>query len=192
MLAAIDYGSKLAGTTVIAFSDFDKIDFHQSKIKKDADVFLHEILRGYSGKEVFIDAPLSLPLVYTREVSSPNFFYRKCDVVLQAMSPMFLGGLTARAMRLKYELAQSGLQLMETYPGFIARNLDLDQMGYKKEPANMKSLVKCIEPDLPGALQSSPINWHQFDALLALIGATRYARKIHQEVGNPEEGIIYI
>ncbi|MEM6380094.1 MAG: DUF429 domain-containing protein, partial [Bacteroidota bacterium] len=130
----IDYGSKMAGTTVIAFARADgKIEFYQSEKKKDADKMIETWLMEHSIKLVFIDAPLSLPKVYQKPTASGNYFYRKADAELRAMSPMFLGGLTARAMRLKAVLSEEACQLFEVYPGQLAKHLELPKEKYKKD-----------------------------------------------------------
>ncbi len=188
-IAGIDYGSKLAGTTVIAYFEGDQIIIRQSEKKSDADRFLQEVVGEEGLDNLFIDAPLSLPRAYFGQ--GQDFFYRSCDRELGAMSPMFLGGLTARAMKLQHQWEDLGIQCYETYPAQTAKRLDLIDKGYKKEVENIPKVLELINVGLGKSLP--PItNWHQFDALLALIAANRYQSNSHQTVGDPSEGCIYI
>ena len=87
----IDYGSKLAGTTVITY-DIDRVLYQlQSDKKSDADKFVLNHVTDLKPDAIYLDAPLSLPKAYFGE--GDDFFYRKGDKELRAMSPMFLGGL---------------------------------------------------------------------------------------------------
>ena len=106
MHIGIDYGAKLAGTTAICFEQSGQLKIWQSEKKKDADKFVQESIKQLQPTTVFIDAPLSLPLAYFGE--GENYFYRECDKILKGMSPMFLGGLTARAMRLAKPYTRNG------------------------------------------------------------------------------------
>ena len=98
--AGIDYGSKLAGTTCIAWMKEGQLKIIQSAKNQDADEWIITQLDNESIDQIFMDAPLSLPPAF-HDPLSDEFFYRAADRELKAMSPMFLGGLTARAMRLK-------------------------------------------------------------------------------------------
>ena len=108
----IDYGSKLAGTTSICWLEQDKLSIKQSSKKENADEMIEDILNHLKPEFVFIDCPLTLPSAYHGE--GDDFFYRHCDKELRAMSPMFLGGLTARGMRLKHNSKSSHWH--EVYP----------------------------------------------------------------------------
>lgn len=191
-LAGIDYGSKIAGTTVIMFLENGKLSHFQSEKKKDADEFLYQHLVDRKPDTIFIDAPLSLPGVYTDSKQYSNYFYRKADSDLKAMSPMFLGGLTARAMKLKARLANENVHLQETYPAALARHLDLKELSYKKDLKKISPILEKLNAqfsDLPISLLNLT-NWHQVDALLALISAWRFVNKNHKELGDKEEGLI--
>ncbi|MBK9525389.1 MAG: hypothetical protein IPO39_11705 [Bacteroidetes bacterium] len=100
VLAGIDFGSKMAGTTVIAVAGKTTIRLFSSRKNEDADSFLSVLVKEKGIEELFIDAPLSLPGVYRGILSGNDYFFRESDRVLKAMSPMFLGALTARAMKL--------------------------------------------------------------------------------------------
>jgi hypothetical protein len=99
MILSIDYGSKLAGTTAVCFEKNNQLHLAQSVKKQDADAWLRQLISTKKPAAVYIDAPLSLPGVYRGEGS--DYFYRAGDRAVGAMSPMFLGGLTARAMQLR-------------------------------------------------------------------------------------------
>ena len=107
MIAGVDFGSKLSGQTVVAILDNDIIQVQRSEKGKDADDFLLGVLEATKITLVGIDAPLSLPGLYLGNGS--DYFFREADRDLGAMSPMFLGGLTARAIRIRDKLVMGGL-----------------------------------------------------------------------------------
>ena len=61
VLAGIDFGSKMAGTTVIAVAGKTPIRLFSSRKNEDADSFLFEIVKETGIEELFLDATLSLP-----------------------------------------------------------------------------------------------------------------------------------
>ena len=183
----IDYGSKLAGTTVICYNDCDKLAFVQSKKKQDADVFILDFIDTYSPSQVFIDAPLSLPSAYFG--LGEDYFYRACDRETKAMSPMFLGGLTARAMRLVSR--PSTITFYETYPAYLVKKLlDLAELYNKKSQVNQE-LVSTLENSFNLRCTTKLDNWHQVDALLCWISGKRASEGSCMSLGNKEEGLIY-
>lgn len=187
----IDYGSKLAGTTVLACVEDNAIQFHQSRKKQDADQFILDLLEARPGSSyVFLDAPLSLPAAYYGR--GDDFFYRQADKSVQAMSPMFLGGLTARAIRLTHQLRDANHQVFEVYPGHLARIFGLKPKGYKKEKDALNSLSDSLASAFPYPMEAFPRNWHQFDALLALLTGFRFLQKQHHTFGHPDEGCIIV
>ncbi len=201
-IAGIDYGSKLAGTTVIAHLENGKIQFFSSKKNQDADRFILEWTKKYQPDQVFIDAPLSLPGVYTNNSERDNYFYRKADLETKAMSPMFLGGLTARAMQLKTRLLEQNIEVIEIYPSYLADVLQLDRNLYKKQTEHIPSVVSSLSKSLglllsssqspPVSLFSNLPDWHHVDALLALISGIRYVKNQHLIFGEPQEGQIIV
>lgn len=193
-LVGIDYGSKLAGTTVLAYShDREEVRFLASQKGEDADAFLLKMLRGLGAEQVFIDAPLSLPGVYKKLPGYSDFFYRQADRALKAMSPMFLGGLTARAMQLSAQLVQENIHFFEAYPAALARHHDFHSRGYKKQKEAFFSLkeqlVEIYHLKLPSGL---PYSWHYFDALLSFATGLRTEHQLVMREGNEEEGFIYV
>ncbi|NJO03532.1 MAG: hypothetical protein HC880_19285 [Bacteroidia bacterium] len=160
---------------------------------QDADAFLREQIVAISPALVFIDAPLSLPKVYRQRVAEAgaDFFFRQGDRDLKAMSPMFLGGLTARAMKLKADLA--GFSFYETYPAKMAKILGLDYLNYKKNLVDIGQILNKLLHHYPiFALSTNPKNWHEVDAILATISAYRFFNNLHNGYGNELEGVIYV
>jgi len=195
MISGIDFGAKEAGTTVIAYSDYDnKVKFHASRKGQNADLFILENMDKHSDTWlVYIDAPLSLPRVYQGDATTEDYFYREADRLTGAMSPMFLGGLTARAMKIAAELRRRGIKVVETYPSKLAEVLSLKSIGYK---GNMEDLIlvcnqlrKISELDFDN---EEVKNWHFFDALLSLYSAKRFEIQASMEFGNIKEGTIIV
>jgi predicted nuclease with RNAse H fold len=188
----IDYGNKLAGTTVVCQRSADQQFVFQASTKgKDADAFLLSFFANRPPALLFLDAPLSLPQSFHQPHPEGDFFFRQADRETKAMSPMFLGGLTARAIRLKHQLNDLGHQVAETYPGLHARQLELTDLGYKK-----KGLADClakIQETLPGTVDPKTItSWHHFDSLLACWSAIRFQEGKARSYGDPEEGLIFV
>lgn len=186
----IDYGSKQAGTTALCYLENDKLHVVQSEKNKDADQFILKKIEELTPKSVFIDAPLSLPIGYFKK-DLEEFFYRECDKELGAMSPMFLGGLTARAVKLKTELQKSGIEVYETYPGFLARNVLKLKVYNKKEKLTNSAIIQ-ITGFLPFEIQKPIKNWHQFDSILAWLSGWRFLNHEAESFGNQKEGLIWV
>ena len=181
----------MAGTTALAYFRNGAIEIVQSRKKQDADLLVKDLLLSLNARQVFIDAPLSLPSAYNG--SGDDYFYRSVDRQLNAMSPMFLGGLTARAMRLAKELQMSNILTYETYPAGLAKEFDLVSNGYKKEHENIPALVALVAEMYHADFTLPEVsNWHQFDALLALTAGTRFKRSESKIYGKASEGLIYI
>lgn len=191
-IVGIDYGSKLAGTTVACFvGESGALEFRASAKGRDADKFLEIFLKNFSPQKVFIDAPLSLPGVYRKLEGFSDFFYRQADRELRAMSPMFLGGLTARAMQLQQKLYLNNMQFIETYPAAWVRKCAPDALGYKTENISPEQfLLKNID-NMPFIIRDgSVVNWHHADAAIALICGLRAENQQHIQVGDEREGRI--
>jgi predicted nuclease with RNAse H fold len=190
----IDYGSKLAGTTAVAALVDGKLQIRQSQRGQDADAWLLERIRELEPKMAFIDAPLTLPAVYTltNHTTAPDYFFRAADREVQAMSPMFIGALTARAMKLRAELAVTGVGMLETYPGALVRLLMAEVEGYKKSAAALPVFTEALQHFLTYELAAVPENWHQFDALLAWYSGYRHYKGQSVLYGDATEGRILI
>lgn len=193
-IIGIDYGSKLAGTTVIAYLNDDNIvSFLTSEKKKDADKFILQSVETLKPKFIFLDAPLSLPGVYTMPEKYDNYFYRQGDKILKGMSPMFLGGLTARAMRLKMELEQKSIQVLETYPAIHAQRFELKQLNYKKKVQYIADVVDFLEQQFTFPFNREQIkSWHQVDALMAFYSGFRFINQEIEQFGEIDEGLIWV
>jgi len=185
----VDYGSKLAGTTAVCFKKENQFHFYQSEKKKDADAFLEKIVAELQPNSIFLDAPLSLPGAFFNQ--SDDFFYRKGDRVVKAMSPMFLGGLTARAMRMKSIFSKKEIEVIEVYPSQLLKVLFPEKIFKKKgyKIGEIYELMKGLIPNLPKAI---PPNSHQLDALLSWYSGFRYFEKTAIFYGEKEEGGIWV
>lgn len=185
----IDYGSQLAGTTVIAHGEHNKIVFYQSVKRKSADEFIIDTIKTKIPfiDTLYIDAPLSLPAAYFNR--GKDFMYRNADRELSAMSPMFLGGLTARAMRLAQELKELKISSYETYPAQVEKVI-LGQSTPKKVNPDVRAITTLFE----SAQLSLPAirNRHQYDALWAWWAGYRHKNQVAKLIGDPNEGIIVI
>lgn len=195
MIIGIDYGAKMAGTTVIArMYDHNKVDFFASAKNQDADQFIKDFIA--SNEDVwlaYLDAPLSLPKVYSQGGSKGNYFYREADKATGAMSPMFLGGLTARAMKLSVELGILGVKVVETYPSKLAEVLKLKDKNYKKDRHQIAALCEELK-EISGFMfdNEEVLTWHHFDSLLCLYSAKRHEIQASMVFGNVEEGTITV
>jgi predicted nuclease with RNAse H fold len=182
----IDYGSKTAGTTAICINLNGYLWIEQSGVKKDADEFIKSKLSTIAPTSVFLDAPLSLPKAYFQ--AGDDFMFRKSDREVQAMSPMFLGGLTARAMKLASEMTKKGFAFHEAYPKQVINNYFAHfKKDYKQKFKEHKFLDKL---DLPLPLRVQAANWHQVDAVLAWYAGYRFIQGTGYSYGEPQEGLI--
>ena len=186
----IDYGSKLAGTTVITYNDGKVLRQRSSQKNKDADRFVIETIKALDPESVFLDAPLSLPNAFFGR--GEDYFYREADKKLKAMSPMFLGGLTARAMKLRSEILKSEIKVFETYPGALVRSIpalsDVYEKKAKKPSAELLEMVASLLGEYK--IAEELMNMHQIDSILAWFSGFRYHNENAEIVGNKEEGII--
>jgi predicted nuclease with RNAse H fold len=193
MIAGIDFGSRYSGNTVVAvLDDAEQPIFLCSRRKQDADSFLMNILERHAEGLIAIDAPLTLPGVYRNLRGCSDYFYRQCDRELRAMSPMFLGGLTARAMRLKANLDSNTISIFEAYPAAAARQLHLGEYGYKTERKALDACVGQLALHSSFEIDRAAVpTWHHFDALLALWVEIRIRSGTAMQAGDPDEGLIY-
>jgi uncharacterized protein len=195
ILAGIDYGSKMAGTTVLCIysATTTPLQWYTAEKNKDADEFLMEHLMELRPDLVMLDALLSLPGIYSQPGEYSDYFYRKCDRILHAMSPMFLGGLTARAIKLKDMLANAGIKCLETYPACQASRLELTDLGYKHQVTSIHPVLDKILDNVSVTTETDELSsWHHIDALLSLTAAINYKDHKVQVVGDPKEGLIYL
>ncbi len=186
----IDYGSKLAGTTVITYNRNGELYQRSSKKKEDADQVIIDAVEELKPSSIYIDAPLSLPAAYFDK--GKDYFYRRADKELKAMSPMFLGGLTARAMKLKASITSQDIAIHEVYPGALVRSMPaLNEHYDKKNHSNLETLTKIIESLLGDIhIAASVTNLHQIDSILAWYSGFRHQKGMAVEVGHRDEGVI--
>lgn len=195
VLFGIDYGSKLSGNTVIAALEGKEIFFLDVEKGIDADQFILNACDHFKPAMVFIDAPLSLPGVYGKINGFKDYHFRQADIELKAMSPMFLGGLVARAIELTNELEEMGSEVKETYPRILANDYKLKNKGYKGSRMALKDCTKVVLQRLDEALvvdKDDITSWHHLDALLALVSALRHKQGESCAYGDEEEGQIII
>jgi predicted nuclease with RNAse H fold len=192
-ILGIDYGNKFSGTTVICYNTFHQARFIISSKNSDADVFILSEALHLNPDIVFIDAPLSLPGVYRQANGYTDYFYRRCDNEMRAMSPMFLGGLTARAMKLKKQLNDNGVQVLETYPRKMLDVLSLPADIYKKKVDDLDHMLDLFMKIVHISLNKKLITtWHHFDSLLAFFSGLRYLRGESIVYGKADEGLVYV
>ncbi len=191
----IDYGSKLTGNTVVAIFTESQILFLDVDKGVDADHFIINAADHFKPSHIFIDAPLSLPGVYRYSDRFNNYHFRQADLELKAMSPMFLGGLAARAMELKSQLQDRDIEVMETYPRVLATRFKLKARGYKGSKVSLRpcaqSVLKRFSTNIEVDVEDIT-SWHHLDALLALISAMNHIQGRTEVYGDQKEGLIYI
>ncbi len=195
IIFGIDYGSKLSGNTVIALIQDNHIFFLEAEEKVNADEFISNAVEHFKPKLIFMDAPMSLPGVYKGLEGFSNYHFRKADIETKAMSPMFLGGLAARAMELRDKFEAMNIEVKETYPRLMANRFDLKAFGYKSSKSALREcalhLKECIKEPL--RFNSADLKtWHHLDALLALMSALSYQCGDFCTYGDPREGQIYV
>ncbi|TPE43235.1 DUF429 domain-containing protein [Pontibacter mangrovi] len=191
----VDFSEKLSGNTAVAMEEDGQLRVWQCERKADADAWLLKLIREKRPKAVFIDAPLTLPKVYTDQAAaSPeaDFFFRKADREVQAMSPMFLGGMTARAMKLRTQLAAEGVAVLETYPSQACRFLLPQLSGYKKGLEGIDAYAHALQEVSHVKLQQMPTNWHQVDAILCWLSGKRHLNGKSVLYGDATEGRIIV
>jgi predicted nuclease with RNAse H fold len=186
-ILGIDYGGKTTGNCAIAFVEDKEIISFQIPKNRNPDTEIIDFIKQRKINLVFIDAPLSLPIVYQNPNLGSNYHYRQADIETKAMSPMYLGGFTARAMELRNNLRD--IEVNETYPKEYLKLFNLD---YKEELAK-RTLTAAMEfTRMKLKLREEITSKHQFDAILCLFSALRYAKKCHMTYGNEKEGLIYV
>jgi uncharacterized protein len=190
---AIDLGGKSNGNTAACYNVENKIHFLNFAGVKNAYDFLIKSIVDKKIKIVFIDAPLTLPGVYKDLKGYSNFHKRSCDVELQAMSPMFLGGFTANAIELYHQLTTKKIKVIEVYPKALVNHLNIEGYSKKLKLKELNAIVYQVMNHLPDfKLADIPVSLHEVDALLAWLSGYRFQKKIHQEYGKKEEGIIVV
>lgn len=188
----IDFGAKLSGTTVIASFNNMVVGIRQSPRGKDSGKWLTNEFDETPLKPrlIGIDAPLSLPAGYYK---GEDLHYRMADRQLKAMSPMFIGGLTARAIEWTRSIKSN---FIEVYPSGLADTW-FSKGRQERKKAFQDFYINFFLPkwfDLTGCDYKgpSPDNLHQLDALLALFTTLKYEKGKAESYGTEEEGLIWI
>ncbi|MBL8004524.1 MAG: DUF429 domain-containing protein [Candidatus Kapabacteria bacterium] len=191
-IIGIDFGAQLAGTTCCAVKHIgtNTVTILTSIKGKSADSFIYDCVKEFTPVLIGIDAPLSLPMFYTNPQQYTDNNYRFCDRELSAMSPMFLGGLTSRAMKIRYELEQQKIQCIEVYPKAFVKKHFLDTLGYKESKEYIPNCIEALMKIVDVSVNEPLSTWHEFDSLVAVAITERYYAKNADSVGN-EEGYIY-
>lgn len=186
-ILGIDYGGKTTGNCALAYIENGRIISVQIPKTKNPDSEIKKFILNHSIDLVFIDAPLSLPIAYTNPKLGNNFHYRQADLETKAMSPMFLGGFTARAMALKSNIETAIVK--ETYPKQFLKTYGL---GYTEATAKATLKIALNKTESNFSIKTNISTKHQFDAILALCSALRYVNGLCTTYGNEREGLIYI
>ena len=108
---------------------------------------------------------------------------------------MFLGGLTARATELSHHLQAAGWQVLEVYPGAVARQLPLRAYAKTDRAVLSAALAEVRERCLVGRLLPEGLaceSYHALDAVLALETLLRKRAGTAESHGTPEEGLVWV
>jgi len=192
LIAGIDYGAQLAGTTAICFGSHERdLEIIKSAKKQSADAMILDFFANNEFSFLGIDAPLSVPPGI--KGIGDQFLFRLCDRQLSAMSPMFLGGLTARAMKLKYELSVNSIsEIIEVYPKALVKEVcNSEIQSIYKSKDHIENCMQKISAQFNINLKSTVNSWHEVDAVLAWISAYRYSQGKHLSFGD-ESGLIIV
>jgi predicted nuclease with RNAse H fold len=192
-IAGIDFGSRYAGSTAIAVCFEDgSLRLLRSTSGEDSDLVISQAVADLKIRSITIDAPLSLPKIYRTSTGTGDFLFRRSDRELRALSPLFLGGLTARAIALARLLRSRRVQVYEGYPAAIVRELKIRIQGYKK--GNVPSTVPLSLRRALGLRGTYPKvrSWHDIDALLALVTMQRILNGTSRPFGERREGQIWV
>jgi predicted nuclease with RNAse H fold len=184
----IDFGAKAAGTTVICWRERGLFHFNRSEKGGDADAWLQERVLDVRPEAIYIDAPLSLPGAYFGK--GDDHFFRRADRLAGGMSPMFLGGLTARAMRMAEQWRMSGIQVHEVYPAALIRQ----EWDYLKVPAgkNIPPHKLRLMAGMFALPPPAPKDRHEADAWLCWLSGYRHRAGQARSFGDKQEGVILV
>ncbi len=187
-IIGIDFGARSAGTTVICQRERGLFTFHRCAKGDDADAWLEDRVSTLRPESVYIDAPLSLPGAYFGK--GDDHFFRRADRLAGGMSPMFLGGLTARAIRLASQWRAQGIAVFEVYPAALVR-LEWDYLkipsGRSIPPHKLRLMAGMFSLPPP-----APKDRHEADAWLCWLSGHRHQAGRAKSIGDQQEGIILV
>lgn len=192
MIAGIDFGAQSAGTTAICYGNIgDELIIVRSVKKQSADEMIVDFYSSCPSVSLIgIDAPLSVPTGVRG--TGDQFLFRPCDRQLSAMSPMFLGGLTARALKLQHDLNKiRKSEIIEVYPKALVNKVcHPDIRSIYKSKDHLNDFVLAIEYQFNIKVKQPLKDWHETDAVLAWISTYRYSIKAHVQFGDESGWII--
>jgi predicted nuclease with RNAse H fold len=201
-LAGVDLGGKRSGTTALCFLEEDFVTTLQAARGSDGHAWLDEQIVARRITHVFIDAPLSLPGVYRGLKDFHDYHFRKADKLLGAMSPLFLGGLTASAIELAAAWQEKGIVTLEVYPSALVKHLQL-QVFYKPKhlpPKTMSNFIRKLKRHPETRKYFEGLRWkishslsrHEADAILCLLSGLRFLSGEALAYGYRDEGLIWV
>lgn len=201
-VAGVDLGGKRSGTTALCVLEDGAVTTLQAPRGLDGHAWLNNHIIARKITYVFMDAPLSLPGVYAGLKDFRDYHFRKADKLLGAMSPLFLGGLTASAMELAAAWQQEGITTLEVYPSALVKHLQL-QDYYRPQyltRTKMSDFIRKFKrhPETRKYFEglrwkiSQSISPHEADAILCLLSGLRYLSGEAQAYGIEEEGLIWV
>lgn len=186
MFIGIDYGAQYAGTTVICYRDRGLFRFERSMKGQESDSWMMERVKGIGPAAIYMDAPLTLPAAYYGKGN--DHFFRRADRETGGMSPMFLGGLTARAIQAASQWRSSGIEVFEAYPSALVRI----EWDYLKIPGR-RSIPQHHLRLMAGMFQlppPTPKDRHEADAWLCWLVGHRHQLGLAKVFGDHAEGAI--
>jgi predicted nuclease with RNAse H fold len=182
----IDLGARSSGNTVVCRRERGLFVFERPLQGNDGDAWLEERITDLRPDAIYIDAPLSLPGAYFGR--GADHFFRAADLQARGMSPMFLGGLTARAIRFAQRWRDAGIAVHEVYPAALIRQAweHLHIAPGKAIPRHKLRLMAgmCSLPP------PSPADRHEADAWLCWVIGHRHRAGKAKVFGAPDEGLI--
>ena len=184
----IDFGARNAGTTAVCYKAKNIFRFLRCAKGSDGDAWLERTIADLGPSAIYIDAPLSLPGVYVGR--GADHFFRVADHQARGMSPMFLGGLTARAMRIASVWRAQGIAVHEAYPAALVRHA-WEALGIEPRKAIPKHKLR-IMAGMITMPPPEPGDRHEADAWLCWVIGHRHQRHEAIALGDPTEGVILV
>ncbi|MCH8555192.1 MAG: hypothetical protein LAT76_08545 [Schleiferiaceae bacterium] len=193
--AGVSLGGKYTGDSALAIYSNGQILIVQPDEGVDSDAFSTQVIEQFAPEIITIDAPITIPGALTKTSGCFDYHFRQADKECGCISPMIIGGRTARAIELKSVWEKLGKEVYETSPRLLARDFGLREMGYRKTGLHLRNCAALLKasfnPDINLA-ERDISNWTRLDALLALMTAMKIETKTATSIGNPEEGLIWV
>lgn len=189
----LQLGPQRTTPLTIAFEQEGQLLTGSSKAGEDVEKFLLKYLLGGPVKQVFVGAPLSLPAAYFQPKLYNDYLYRACDRELNSDSPMVLGGLTARAIRLKAILEAQGIKTYETNTSHQLKRMALSIAPQAELDVHKTALLARVQEETGLSIPPERIErWDQAHALLAFVAGYRYQQGKSEVFGLEKEGFIIV